>query len=119
MADESIVRVVRQYLEALVRQGIPVRFGVLFGSQVRGHPDLWSDIDLLVVSPRFDDERRRDDVNLLWRVAARTDSRIEPVAVGQRQFEEDDRSAIIEIARREGLIVSVGPLSGDDAEVSG
>jgi hypothetical protein len=38
-------------------------------------------------------------------VAARTDSRIEPVAVGQRQFEEDDSSALIEIARREGLIV--------------
>jgi predicted nucleotidyltransferase len=105
MADEAIVKVVRRYLQALVRHGIPVRFGVLFGSQASGHPDPWSDIDLLVVSPRFDNERRRDDVNLLWRVAARTDSRIEPVAVGQRQFEEDDSSALIEIARREGLIV--------------
>ena len=119
MADESIVKVVRQYLQALVRQGIPVRFGVLFGSQVSGHPDPWSDIDLLVVSPRFDDERRRDDVNLLWRVAAHTDSRIEPVVVGQRQFEEDDSSAIIEIARREGLIVSVDLLTDNDAESSG
>lgn len=57
---------------------------------------------MLAVSPRFDYERRREDVNLLWRIAARTDSRIEPIAVGQRQFEEDDSSAIIEIARREG-----------------
>ena len=102
MVDESIVRTVRQYLQTLVEQGIPVRYGVIFGSQASGYPDVWSDIDLLVVSPRFDYERRREDVNFLWRIAARTDSRIEPIAVGQRQFEEDDSSAIIEIARREG-----------------
>ncbi len=69
---------------------------------------------MLVVSPRFDRERRRDDVSLLWRVAARTDSRIEPTAVGQHQFEEDDSSAIIEIARREGIIVPLAPPSGED-----
>jgi hypothetical protein len=39
MADEAIVKVVRRYLQALVRHGIPVRFGVLFGSQASGHPD--------------------------------------------------------------------------------
>lgn len=102
MVDESIARIVRQYLRNLIKQGIPVQHGVVFGSQARGHPDTWSDIDLLVVSPRFDNERKRADVNLLWHVAARTDSRIEPIPVGQRQFEKDDSSALIEIARREG-----------------
>jgi len=51
MVDESIVRTVRQYLQTLVEQGIPVRYGVIFGSQASGYPDVWSDIDLLVVSP--------------------------------------------------------------------
>ena len=102
MVDESIVKIVRQYLRTFTEHGITVQHGVIFGSQARGHPDTWSDIDLLVVSPRFDGERGRADVNLLWRVAARTDSRIEPIPVGQRQFEEDDSSAIIKIARREG-----------------
>ena len=60
-----------------------------------------------MVSPRFDDERKREDVNLLWHIAARTDSRIEPIPVGQHQFEEDDSSAIIEIARREGQVISL------------
>jgi len=45
---------------------------------------------------------RRSDVNTLWRVAARTDTRIEPIACGERQWVEDDSSASIEIARREG-----------------
>jgi hypothetical protein len=39
------------------------------------------------------------------RNAARTGSRIEPVPVGQRQYEEDDSSAILEIARREGFVI--------------
>ena len=106
MVDKSVVSVVKQYLQILIEQGIPIHQGVIFGSQVSGHPHTWSDIDLLVVSPRFDDERKREDVNLLWQIAARTDSRIEPIPVGQHQFEEDDSSAIIEIARREGQVIS-------------
>jgi predicted nucleotidyltransferase len=78
---------------------------VVFGSQVSGRTDALSDIDLLIVSPRFDGRRTRQDVDLLWRVAARTDSRIEPIAVGLQQFEADDSSAIVEVARREGQIV--------------
>jgi predicted nucleotidyltransferase len=105
MVDESIINVVRKYLQALVEKGIPVHQGIIFGSQVSGQAHKWSDIDLLVISSQFDSERKRKDVDLLWQVAARTDSRIEPIAVGQRQFEEDDSSAIIEIARREGQVV--------------
>jgi len=38
-------------------------------------------------------------------VAARTDSRIEPIPCGERQWIEDDVTPIIEIARREGVQV--------------
>jgi hypothetical protein len=48
-----------------------------------------------------------DDIDQLWITAARTDNRIEPIPVGQRQFEEDDGSASIEIARREGQVISI------------
>ena len=105
MVNESIALIVRKYLANLRQQDMPVSYGVLFGSQVRGEAGQWSDIDLLVVSPRFDEKRNREDINLLWRVAARTDSRIEPIPVGQQQFLTDDSSAIIEIARREGQII--------------
>jgi predicted nucleotidyltransferase len=84
MVDEAIINVVRQYLRALVEKGIPVHQGVIFGSQVSGQSHQWSDIDVLVISSQFDGERKREDVNLLWRIAARTDSRIEPIAVGER-----------------------------------
>lgn len=107
MAEESIIISVKNYLRALSQAGVPVRFGILFGSHARGggvHE--WSDIDLLVVSSRYDASCSRGDISLLWKTAARTDSRIEPVPVGLNRWETDDGSTILEIARREGVCVT-------------
>jgi len=112
MVDPRILSTVRRYLRGVDEQGIPVRFGVLYGSWATGRVHEWSDIDLIVVSPRFDGDVRRTDIDLLWRLAAAIDSRIEPVPCGERQWAEDDASAIIEIARREGERV----LPGEAAE---
>jgi predicted nucleotidyltransferase len=105
MLEQSVLTSVRNYLAALTARGITVERAVLFGSRARGQADEWSDIDLLVVSPQFDDMKDRSAINLLWRIAARTDSRIEPIPCGSRQWRDDDSSAIIEIARREGEVL--------------
>ena len=105
MADPAIVDIVRRYLRNLAQHGILARMGVIFGSYAVGHPHQWSDIDLVVVSPTFDGAFSRDAINSLWRVAARTDSRIEPIPCGERQWVEDDVTPIIEVARREGVPV--------------
>ena len=106
MADPTIIDIVRQYLRNLAQQGILARMGVLFGSHASGHPGKWSDIDLLVVSAAFDGSFSRDAIDSLWYVAARTDSRIEPIPCGERQWAEDATTPIIEIARREGVQVT-------------
>ena len=105
MLEQSVLTSVRNYLAALALRGITVERVVVFGSQTTGKAREWSDIDLLVISPQFDGIRDRSAVNLLWRVAARTDSRIEPIPCGSRQWRDDDSSAIIEIARREGEVL--------------
>jgi predicted nucleotidyltransferase len=107
MVDKSILNGIRKYLHAVRAQGVSVKYGVVFGSQVSGNANAWSDIDLLVVSPQYDHEPSREDINLLWRLAARTDSRIEPIPCGERQWLEDDSSAIIEMARRIGETVKI------------
>lgn len=107
MVDDSVVKAVQRYLRSLNEQGIPVDYGVVFGSHATGRAHQWSDIDLLVVSPRFDEQRQRADVNRLWRAAAHTDCCIEPIPVGARQFLEDEASAVIAIARREGQVVAL------------
>jgi predicted nucleotidyltransferase len=105
MVDKTILKIVREYLTVLSGQGVPIKVGVLFGSYATGRTHQWSDIDLLVISSRFDKKIRRADIDLLWHVAADVDSRIEPIAVGERQYEEDNSSFLIEMARREGQII--------------
>jgi predicted nucleotidyltransferase len=58
MVEQSIDTVVSTYLNALIEKGIPVRYGVIYGSQVTGHAHQWSDIELLVISPHFDKNTR-------------------------------------------------------------
>lgn len=105
MADKRIVKSIKNYLKAVEQKGIPVKFGVLFGSYARGQEREWSDIDLLVVSPRYDKRWTHKDWAKLWVIAADTDVRIEPIPVGEEQFKTSRDSAIIDIARREGQII--------------
>jgi predicted nucleotidyltransferase len=105
MVDKTIVKSVQRYLTYVSQQGIPVSYGVVFGSYAKDKAHHWSDIDLLVVSPRFDETQTAEDHERLWMYAARMDYRIEPIAVGEKQFKEDKSSLILEIARREGQII--------------
>jgi predicted nucleotidyltransferase len=102
MVEPAIVKVIQNYLTAVRQSGIHVSRAVLFGSRARGDSHLDSDIDILVIAPEFDRPYDRRRVDLLWELRTKTDSRIEPLPVGERQWQEDDASAIIEIARREG-----------------
>lgn len=49
----------------------------------------------------------RARVDLLWALRAYMDRRIEPLAVGEHQWREDDVNPIIEIARREGQAIAL------------
>jgi predicted nucleotidyltransferase len=81
MLEQSILMVIEKYLAAVKDAGIEVAFAVVFGSQVTGNSHEWSDIDLLVVSPLFEDMSDRRYLNLLWHLAGRIDSRIEKYGV--------------------------------------
>lgn len=106
MADQKVIAAVEKYLQCLSENGLGVAFGVIFGSQVTGRANDLSDIDLIVVSPQFDGRISREIIDKLWHIAARTDSRIEPIPCGQDQWQNNKSDAILEIARNEGLTVA-------------
>ena len=106
MVATAVIERVQTYLLRLVESGLPVSFGVVFGSYASGTTDENSDIDVLVVSPQFDKKIERRWINQMWRIAARTDSRIEPVPCGRDQWQHDTANAIVEIARTEGQRVT-------------
>jgi predicted nucleotidyltransferase len=105
MVEKSVLTAVQKYLKALSTKGVPVKAGVLFGSYATGKSHKWSDIDVLVISPRFDRKYKRKDIDILWHVAADVDSRIEPIAVGEKQYKENKSSFIIVEARRDGILI--------------
>ncbi len=102
MAEPEIVKAVQNYLAEVRRSGLQARRAVLFGSFARGDSHVDSDIDVLIIAPEFDAVYDRAWVDMLWTLRMTTDSRIEPLPVGERQWQEDDANMIIEVARREG-----------------
>ncbi len=105
MVNKTIVKSVQKYLKYVIEQGIPVSYGVLFGSYAKNKAHKWSDIDVLVVSPRFDEDQTAEDHEKLWMFAARMNKLIEPIPVGEKQYKEDKTTLILEVARREGQII--------------
>jgi predicted nucleotidyltransferase len=105
MVNKTVVKSVQKYLNYLTQNGIPVSYGVLYGSYAKGKANKWSDIDLLVVSPMFDENRTFEDYEKLRIYAGRSDYRIEPIPVGEKQLKEENANTIIIIARREGHII--------------
>ncbi|GAB4177051.1 MAG: hypothetical protein Tsb0017_27520 [Geothermobacteraceae bacterium] len=106
MLEQAVLTSVRAYISALKAEGLDVEAVVVFGSQCTGKANKWSDIDLIVIAPQFDTLKDRQLVNLLWRVAAKVDNRIEPIPCGSRQWREDDTSVLFQIARQQGEILA-------------
>ena len=112
MADQAILKIIRDYLQVVNQAGIRANRAVLFGSWARGEASSESDIDLVVIAPEFDDQRQdRELIDQLWelRVTIPEGWRVEPIACGEREWLEDDSRAIIEIARREGEMIMLKP----------
>jgi predicted nucleotidyltransferase len=105
MVEDAVVSAVRRYLAVLPTVGIHASRAVLYGSFARGEGDQLSDIDLVVIAPEFDAERDFDTIKNLWETTLLADNRIEPIPCGEREWDSGDGRPIIEIARREGVVI--------------
>lgn len=106
MVKESIITIVKKYLTELQKAGLHVNRAIIYGSHVRGEAREDSDIDLLLVSPTFDSDTDKY-AGLIWRLTEVSDYKIEPIAVGEKRFAEDDVSVILEVARQEGFEIII------------
>ncbi len=105
MVENTVIEAVQKYLSALPSLGIHARRAVVFGSFARGRADEYSDIDLIVIAPEFDGSRELSLVKALWQATV-SDNRIEPIPCGEQEWETDQSRPILEIARREGIIIA-------------
>jgi len=105
MVEETVIGAVKRYLAGLHAFGIRASKAVLFGSIAQGQADEWSDIDLIVIAPEFDGPRELTVVEKLWLATASADDRIEPIPCGEREWETEHGRPILDIARREGIVI--------------
>lgn len=75
--DSKIIESVTIYTDK-VKQILPVSLVVLFGSYARGTENIWSDIDLAIITDKQEGNIIEDEYNL-YRLRRDVDDRIEPV----------------------------------------
>ena len=106
MAKRSITPVLERFVQAVRAQGINVDRVILYGSRASGKPRPESDIDLAIVSRDFGMDQIEERMRL-WRIAGAIDSRIEPIALSTRSFEEDTWIPIVHEIREHGIVLKV------------
>ena len=99
MDKAAAVRIAKRYSDK-VRQRLPVRKVVLYGSQLRGTAREDSDIDIAVIAHGLD-ETYLDLAAELYRLRSEVDIHIEPILLDETR----DRSGFVEEVIRTGKIV--------------
>ena len=104
LSIEIVAENIRRFVDE-VQHLYDVRAVYLFGSQVMGEQDKWSDIDLLVVSPDFRADRQESRLALM-RIARQIDARIEPHPMSPEDFNESNPLAYE--VKHKGIRISIG-----------
>ena len=102
--SNKIEKQIKEYVEALKKDNLPLSRVILFGSYAKGNSHKWSDIDLCVVSSKFKDPLKA--MQYLW-LKRKSDSfpAIEPVGFGPEDFEDED--SLIHEIKRTGIEIKV------------
>jgi predicted nucleotidyltransferase len=105
MDRKETLNKVSEYIRILNESGLHIEKAFLFGSAARNEIQEGSDIDVMLVSRRFDDNSDDLAFGLVWKLTRRVDSRIEPYAIGLSRFDSDDVSPLLQIVEKEGIPV--------------
>lgn len=96
---EIYVERINEFLNLLRQNGINISQVILFGSYAKGKPTPDSDIDLVVVSPRFGKNIPKE-MMFLRKIAIKVDSRIEPIPLSPNDLKDRYSTFIQEIKQK-------------------
>lgn len=107
LTEKEIRRQATDYVSYLQKEHrLPIVSAYLFGSHIRGTAHKWSDIDLCIVSPGFENE---DALMYLWRRLRRQDVQnlVEPVGFTPEEWNAKFPSPLVAEIRKYGEEISV------------
>lgn len=105
MDRKETITKVSEYVRILNESGLQIEKAFLFGSAARNEEREESDIDVMLVSRRFDDRSDDKAFGLIWRLTRKVDTRIEPFAVGLSRFDNDENLPLLQIVKKEGISI--------------
>ncbi|MEW6086942.1 MAG: nucleotidyltransferase domain-containing protein [bacterium] len=85
---EKIKKHIKEYIKLLKTDNLPIQHIFLFGSYAKGKQHKWSDIDLCIISSKFNDPW--EAMQYLWRKRIFDKNiTIEPIGFNPKDFKEE------------------------------
>jgi len=101
---KELEKEISNYIKVLKKDKLPIDKVILFGSYAKGIQNEWSDVDLCIVSPRFDDAW--EALNYLsLKTIPNIKYYIEPVGFHPKDF-DDPYSPLISEIKKSGVVLS-------------
>lgn len=99
---DSVIEVVRRYIEELEKNQIHISEAIIFGSHTKGTTKLESDIDVALISDAFMGDRFEDRRRIVP-LRRKIDNRIEPIPFRPEDF--NNGGTLAEEIKRTGVII--------------
>jgi predicted nucleotidyltransferase len=98
MSGSEVKKIVKNYKRALEKAGYPFSAVYLFGSYAKGDAREESDIDIAVLSDKLRENWNKNE-EILWKLGADVDLRIEPVGFTPEDFSDGMDPMVREIKK--------------------
>ena len=102
MARSEVIALLKKYILLLNTEGLTVNKAFLFGSYSTDTATENSDIDVMLVSEKFD-ENDDEAIGRIWRLTRKISTRIEPFLIGIRKFKDDSSSPLVNMVKAKGI----------------
>ncbi len=105
MATNEVIDILKKYVILLNAEGMSVYKAYLFGSYSTGTANDSSDIDVMIVSDKFDEN---DDIasGKMWKLTRKINTKIEPFLIGKNKFNDDSSSPLVSLIKTSGIEIA-------------
>ncbi len=105
MATTEVIELLRRYVLLLNSNGLSVYKAFLFGSYSTNTATDQSDIDVMIVSEKYD-ETDDEAAGLIWKLTRLVNTKIEPFLIGKSKYDSDDISPLIQLIKDKGIEIA-------------